>query len=142
MVMQTERFTDFVLNAPAPLSPQSDAYIAIVQNGRTYKFPLSNCVGFSEPTIIDEGSLYEVTTSDTFVGIANVVATTVQLPAGITFNKRLTVADCLGNAGDLAITILPGIGDNIDGISNYRLISNWQSANLQYIKTLNTWKVF
>jgi len=142
MASSNETFTEFTLNCPSAQQILSSGYAVIVQSGRSYKIPAGQLIGATNPTLITEGSTYDAAITDTFVGVANTVATTINLPANLTFNKRITIADCLGNAGSLAITILPGSGDNIDGISVYRLISNWQSVNLQYIQSLNTWKAF
>jgi len=142
MASGEETFTEFTLNCPAAQQILSSGYVVIVQSGRSYKIPAGQLIGAAIPTIITEGASYEALSTDTFIGVANSVATTILLPGGLSFAKRLTVADCLGNAGSLAVTITPGIDDNIDGLSNYRLIENWQSVDLQYIPTLNTWKAF
>jgi hypothetical protein len=140
--LASETFTAFVQGAPRAAQVQSGDLVPVVQGGMTKQIPAVQLVGAASPTLIQEGSTYPVTSTDTFIGVANTVATTIQLPTGLTFNQRLVVADCLGNAGTYAITILPGAGDNIDGISQFRLIDNWQSASLQYIQALNLWKLF
>ena len=142
MSLASETFTAFVQGAPRAPQVQSGDLVPMVQGGMTKQIPAAQLVGAASPTLIQEGSTYLVTSTDTFIGIANTQATTIQLPTALTFNQRLVVSDCLGNAGTYAITILPGSGDEIDGISQFRLIDSWQSASLQYIQSLNLWKLF
>lgn len=51
--------------------------------------------------------------------------TTVQLPAG---NGPYPVFDGSGNAGTYPITILPPAGKTINGLAQYILAFNYQSA--------------
>jgi len=137
-----EPFAQFVLLLPAATQVNTSDYVAIVQGGRTKRIPAAQIIGAASPTVVSVAGVYNALPSDTFLAVTKTVANTIQLPSGPSFNQRLTVADCLGNAGTYPITIAAGAGDTIDGIAALNLFASWQSANLQYVQALNLWKTF
>jgi hypothetical protein len=137
-----ETFTYFVQTAPLAASINTSDLLALIQGGQTKRIPAAQLLSASSPTIVSAAGAYDVLTTDTFLAVTKTIANTIQLPSGPTFNQRLTVADCLGNAGTYPITIAAGAGDTIDGIAALNLFANWQSANLQYVQALNLWKTF
>lgn len=142
MPSSSETFTQFIQGAPVALQANTSDLIPIIQGGVTKGIPAAQAIGAASPTLLTTGLSYSVLTTDTFLAIAKSSPNTVHLTSGPTFNQRLTVADCGGNAGSNPITIVPGAGDTIDGIGAFVLLSNWQSVNLQYIQALNLWKSF
>ena len=142
MSSTNETFTQFVQQAPAATPPNTSDLLALIQGGVTKHIPAAQIIGVASPTIVSAAGAYAVKSSDTFLAVTKTVANTIQLPSGPSFNQRLTVADCLGNAGTYPITIAAGAGDTIDGIAALNLFANWQSANLQYVQALNLWKTF